>query len=354
MSPMLEILIAQTARSDLLSIAAELSVMEKQVIAARLPAFARKARSFAGHWDFAAPSHAIDRLLVEVSPHRDPRGTAAFDRLRRAIVAQLVLDHFEVEDNLPSSVIGLYPEFFDRLIRFLSTKANYCYPQEYYEKDVRYALGLTVPCGAHQLDLRNRVGPKLVLRDVLASGSLSSAVAYVMCRGWGRWYANHLDLRAMKEFKPRGWTDSFVRMADALKLNPDVRGVAGVSWFHDPAVAGVSPHLGYILTPTLYGGFLANMGSAPHHVANATVRSSVRTKMHQEGKYTPTCYLLAWPRKALIAWAELVKSDPSAGFRDLRLGAQPSSPWPTPRTVAERERVDHPAASDSRGLLPNR
>ena len=38
MSPMLEILIAQTARSDLLSIAAELSVMEKQVIAARLPA----------------------------------------------------------------------------------------------------------------------------------------------------------------------------------------------------------------------------------------------------------------------------------------------------------------------------
>jgi hypothetical protein len=353
MSPMLENVIAQTARSDLVSIASQLSTAEKLRFTERLPGFAGRARSLAGHWDFAAPSRAIDRLLAEISQLRNHRGAAAFDRLRRAVVAQLVLYHFEVEDNLPSSVIGLYPGFFDRLIKFLSMKACYSYPQEYYEKDIRYALGLTVPCGAHQLDLRNRVGPKLVLRDILASGSSSSALAYVKCRGWGRWYANHLDLRAMKEFTPRGWTDSFVRMGDALKLNPEVRGVAGVSWFHDPAVAGVSPHLGYILTPTLYGGFLANMGSAPHHVANATVRSSKRTKMYQEGKYTPTCYLLAWPRKALIAWTERVKSDPSAGFRDLRLGAQSSSPWLAARNVIERDRVDHPAVIDSSGLLPN-
>jgi hypothetical protein len=353
MSSMLEIMLARTARSDLFSIAAQLSMTERLELADRLPAFAAKARSLAGHWDFAAPSRAIDRLLVEFSAPRDPKGTAEFDRLRRAIVAHLVLDHFEVEDNLPSSVIALYPEFFDRMIKFLSTKACYSYPQEYYEKDIRYALGLTVPCGAHQLDLRNRVGPKLVLRDIFASGSVNSALAYISCRGWGRWYSNHLDLRAMKEFTPRGWTESFARMADALKLNPEVRGVAGVSWFHDPAVAGVSPHLGYILTPTLYGGFLANMGSAPHHVANATVRSSVRTKMYQEGQYRPTCYLLAWPRKALIAWADRVKSDPSAGFRDLRLATQSSASRLTSRNAPERDRVDHAPASDSSGLLPN-
>jgi hypothetical protein len=319
MRPAKQIQIADKARSELMAVARQLSSREKEQLGHLLPAFASKARSLAEHWDFAAPSRIVDQLLTDPCAFPD---SPDIERLRRVVVARLALDHFEVEDRLPSSIVALYPKFFDRLVTFLSTRACYSYPHEYYSKDVRYALGLTVPCGTHQLDLRNRVGPKLILRDVIASRSVNSALAYAACRGWGRWYANHLDLRAMKEFNSDGWTASFVRMAEALKLNPDVRGVAGVSWFHDPRVRDISPHLGYIQTPTSFGAFLANMGSAPHHIANATVRSSTRQKLYEEGKYSPTCYLLAWPRNALIAWAERLKDDPSATFRNSRLASR--------------------------------
>jgi len=105
-------------------------------------------------------------------------------------------------------------------------------------------------------------------------------------------------------------------MAGMLELNPDVKGVAGVSWFYDPQVALISPHLAYLLTPTHYGAFLARMGSDRHHIENAIVRSSVRRRLYEEGRYLPTCYLLAWPRRALIAWAHRLRAEPSACFRN--------------------------------------
>jgi hypothetical protein len=180
---------------------------------------------------------------------------------------------------------------------------------------VRYALGLTIPAGAFQFDLDTPVGPKLILRDALATRSLYSTFRYAACLGWGRWYGNHLDLRAMKQFTPDGWIASFARIAELLELNPTVRGVAGVAWFYDPAVARISPHLAYLQTPATQGGFLIKMPTPPHDVQNALVRSTVRKKLYAEGKYSPTCYLLAWPRRPLLAWARRLKGYRSAGSR---------------------------------------
>jgi hypothetical protein len=44
----------------------------------------------------------------------------------------------------------------------------------------------------------------------------------------------------MEEFNPKGWTACFVRIAEMLELNPSIRGLAGVSWFYDPAVPAVN------------------------------------------------------------------------------------------------------------------
>ena len=224
---------------------------------------------------------------------------------------------------------------------------------------MRYALGLTIPCGAHQLDLRARIGAKLIMRDVVATRSAQSALAYAAALGWGRWYSNHLDLRAMKEFSPRGWTASFVRMAEMLALNPQVRGIAGMSWFYDPHVALISPHLAYIQTPMSHGAFLAKMGSDAHHIANATIRSSVRQKLYKEGKYLPTCYLLAWPRNALIAWARHLKSDPSVSFSnitptsaDFQENVAPVAPAATHRAIGQHAPLHAETHPDEAAACP--
>jgi hypothetical protein len=327
--------------SQLEAIAGEVSGDERREFERLLPGASAKARAAGGHWDFGAPARVIDTLLGNPFAFRDCANPEVKMRLRRVAVAQLALRFFKVEDRLSEPILALYPEFFSRLARFLSGRALYHYENDYYVKDVRYALGLTIPCGAHQLDLRARIGAKLILRDVMATRSAQSALAYTAALGWGRWYSIHLDLRAMKEFSPRGWTASFVRMAEMLALNPQVRGIAGVSWFYDPCVAIISPHLAYIQTPINHGAFLAKMGSDAHHIANATIRSSVRQKLYREGKYLPTCYLLAWPRNALIEWARQLKSDPSLSFGNVALSSSDFQESFGPVSPASAYRAEH-------------
>lgn len=300
------------------AIADDGSPSEVDHIARRLPEAAGRARAVSGHWDFTAPARMIDAAL--------PLGDASDDaarakaRLRRIAVARLALGFFEVREALPPSVIALFPAFFARLASFLRRMRG-AYDDEFYAKDVRYALGLTIPCGAMQIDLNGKVGPKLILRDVIASRSLGPALAYVAARGWGRWYNDHLDLRAMETFDAAGWTDFFQRVVEVLELNPDVRGVAGASWFYDPEVVRISPEMAYVQMPARFGAFRASMGTADHHVQNATLRSKVRRSLYEEGRYRPTCFLLAWPRGPLIRWARRMRSEPDLAFE--RFNPQP-------------------------------
>ena len=291
-------------RAELARVAADVSRLEDTRLRDGLGPAAASARAASGHWDFAAPAKALESVT-----------DYGQGRLRQAAVARCVLDYFAVEDRLPPSVIGLYEDFWARLANFLTATAGQPYDDDYFAKDVRYALGLTVPCGALQIDLSYSIGPKIILRDLQRSKSPRAGLAYLGSQGWGRWYNDHLDLRAMEEFNPSGWTACFTRIAETLALNPTVRGVTGISWFYDPKVAEIRPKLAYVqVTQTQSGAFLANMGTDAHHIENATVRSAVRLRLYNEGQYLPTCYLLAWPREALLDWAQRLPAEPALAF----------------------------------------
>lgn len=285
------------------------SPAEDELLRLRLARAARKARDVSAHWDFAAPARIIDSFLgLEGDETVNPA-------LRRAAVARLALEHFELSAPLPESVLALFPEHFARLSRFLTEGPVECYADDFYVKDVRYALGVTIPCGGLQMDLETRIGPKLIFRDAVASGSLRSLLSYASCDGWGRWGGNHIDLRAMKEFNLAGWTAAFVRMATILEMRPELRGIAGVSWFYDPALARTSPSLAHLhQIPLRHGAFLVRMTTTDDDVRNAIIRSPVRRALYEKGEYRPTRFLLAWPRAGLIAWARGVSA---AGRRTL-------------------------------------
>jgi hypothetical protein len=290
---------------------------EDQQLKSLLPKAAARARAIAAHWDFMGPARVIGQLLNDHNAFPRAKYLQGKTRLQRVAVARLALDYFQVEDPLPASVISLYPDFLRRLAKFLGEGVGESYDEEYFAKDVRYALGLTVPAGALQFDLKYSIGPKLILRDVRDRGSPKSAFAYIRSGGWGRWYNEHVDLRAMREFNPEGWTAHCAKMAEVLELNPSVLGIVGVGWFYDPAVvvAENSPALDYIQnTQVKYGAFHVRIGTEPHHIQNAIYRSALRKRLYEEGKYLPTCYMLAWPRAALIAWAQRLKVDPSVAF----------------------------------------
>src|SRR5262249_18347307 len=149
-----------------------------------------KGRALSEHWDFGAPAKTIDAALFTSNGASEDEPAKA--KLRRAAVARLALDHFELAAPLPASVMALFPEHFARVGKFLVEGCYDRYADGFYVKDVRYALGVTVPCGAMQMDLKSRIGPKLILRDALSTGSLRAALAYAVSGGLGCWGNNHI------------------------------------------------------------------------------------------------------------------------------------------------------------------
>ena len=304
-----------SANSELQIVANDVTQDEHRDLLRLLPAAALKARASARHWDFFAPAHVIDAMLEDLTAFPSCATPKGKTRLQRVAVARLTLGFFQVSEALPPSVLALYPDLFRRLAKFVAEGAGERYDAEFFAKDVRYALGLTVPGGALQFDPEYWIGPKLILRDMAGKKSVRPALGYLKSGGWGRWYNEHIDLRTMRDFNPDGWTAHCARMAEVLRLNTDVRGIVGVGWFYDPAVAENSPGLAYIQrTQIRHGGFLVRVGTEPHHIENAIYRSAIRRKLYEQGKYLPTCYLCAWPRQAIIGWAERLKVDPTVHF----------------------------------------
>lgn len=294
-----------------------------------LPKLVPKARMMAKHWDFFAPTKVIDAALADedLFPHAQLKPA----RLRRATIATIALNHLRVDDDLPASVISLYPDWLARLARYIATDLK-AYDPEYYAKDLRYALGLTLPCGALQFDAYHALGPKLILHDVTYSKSLSTVWSYTKAIGVGRWYNVHIDLRTMRDFNPAGWTRHCKLMAEVLNRNRAVRGVLGVGWFYDPALEEISPEISYIQkTQTASGAFLIRVATEPHHIENALFHSARRKRLYDEGKYVPVCYGCAWPRSAIIKWASEVAGAPRLGFEAFA-SSMIGSRGPTPPT----------------------
>src|SRR5215831_10073232 len=230
------------ARARLAELAQNVSPKENGLLRASLHATAADARRAASHWAFEEPSRAVEAMIARLFPEYRAE---ELNRIRVAVVARLALDHSDVEDQLPASVLALYPAFFERISEFLTKTTSRTYRPDFFCKDVRYALGLTVPCGLLQIDLRYRIGPRLIAREMIRSGLPKPAWDYVLSCAWGRWYNTHLDPRDMSEFNPTGWIASFCRVAEMLELNPAVCGAAGASWFYDPKVSEISPELAY-------------------------------------------------------------------------------------------------------------
>ena len=79
----------------------------------------------------------------------------------------------------------------------------------------------------------------------------------------------------------------------------------GSSWFYDPPLETISPRLAYLrLNPLKGGAFIIHQGPAPIHSERASASSPTRKALIESGEYTPSSWLVAWPRATLIPWAE--------------------------------------------------
>lgn len=259
----------------------------------------------APHWNFDLPAHAADKALGEDATHA----------MRRALVATwaLELPGRAKQAALPGEVMELYPYWMEKMAEFLTAAADTdaAYDPDHWAKDVRMALVLSVPGALTQtIDLSSPMGPGQVVKNGRDGHGWSQLVAYARAQGWKKpWLEVHTESRQLADFNEAGWDRAWATAAAICKTRPELAGMIGSSWFYDPPLETISPRLAYLRQNPLKGGaFIIHQGPAQIHSERASASSPTRKAMIESGEYTPSSWLVAWPKSTLIPWAEQRKA----------------------------------------------
>jgi hypothetical protein len=110
------------------------------------------------------------------------------------------------------------------------------------------------------------------------------------------------DQMAGAYFNGNGWDETYRLVRKLYATFPDHRGMAGLSWFYDPALSVLSPRLDYLRSVPVAGGArLIRVGTSDADHALATHSSATRREAAAQGRYLPTKYALVWSRHAMTA-----------------------------------------------------
>ena len=291
------------------AVLARLSPEDRARVDAAVEPAAVRAAEAAPHWDFEMPAKAVDGLL----------GQGVSDDVRRGLVAAWALglpDRVKAM-ALPAEVLALYPYWIDQLAAFLS-KAEGDYDFDHWSKDVRFSLALSVPGAKSQvIDLSSPVGPGQIIKHVREGWGFGPLFRY-LAAGAKRepWLEVHTESRWLRGFNEDGWNEAWATAAEICRTRPELAGMIGSSWFYDPPLTEISPRLAHLrLNPLKGGAFMVHQGPGEIHTERAGTASASRKALIDSGEYTARSWLMVWPRKELIAWADRRKMEEAASHQ---------------------------------------
>lgn len=206
--------------------------------------------------------------------------------------------------QLPARVLQHQLRQFARILAHDEDFACECdLASDVYMKELGLAR-LRLYAGASNLiDPQSGVARSLLWKGGLAQ-LLPRALLFARTGGFKPFFEIHAHKLYMEEFSAEGRRECYRCCADLYALHPELRGMFAGSWFYDPAIAALSPHLAYLRDDPVAGGsaclFVAHNEQA---VRYSTAKSGKRRAAHAAGTYRPATYALVWPRHAQIAWA---------------------------------------------------
>ena len=168
-------------------------------------------------------------------------------------------------------------------------------------KDLAVSTQRLFPAGAQLVESNSGFHRALMIRGGLWQG-LGVLRILLQCHGNKPLYQLHTHLIDTRDFNPPGWHRCYLRLAGMLELNPDIRGVWSSSWYFDPALSEISPHLVYLRDIPIRNG-AALFFSHIDPDGGALYKSETRRRLCREGTYTPKSYSMIWPRTGLLQWA---------------------------------------------------
>jgi len=221
------------------------------------------------------------------------------------ILCRTLLERFTITDNRwvwPDQFHVLYGQQLQRIESQLSQEPEsyFSFSNDPFRKDLAILRHRLIPFGAEFATPFSAIPRSLLIR-----GGWLQAIKFIrvvaFCGGIKPFLELHMHQKYTAAFNPEGWLETYENLADFLALNPSLLGVKSTSWFLDPAIEQVSPHLAYLRrVPEQCGATFLYAGedNGVHSGAFATSRS--RRALFATGKYFPMRYTRIWPRQKLL------------------------------------------------------
>lgn len=277
--------------------------------AARAPEYDRLLRASVPEW-------AYHRVSDEVLAIRDALNREGGQPLLAAFHRLVLMRMVPETRRLLQSKQYLAPalEWFDDAMTMIIPElpgrndAELDFHDDGFAKDLSLAAFRTWALGAQLVEPRYPL-PKRWMFESLPRSLFEGLGIMAKIGGREPLYSIHTYNRHLTEFTDPGWEIHYRRIASIMEHEPKVLGVTGASWFFDPAIETVSPRLAYLRKlPISNGAIFVKVRNTQHTYDNALSKSATRKQLFDEGKYQPQEWLMVWPRRELLHWAQTTKS----------------------------------------------
>jgi hypothetical protein len=223
------------------------------------------------------------------------------------LIAAIIIKNWSKLNPKEESLLAIqYQAYLQRIYRFITDKEDINLDNmDIFWKELAIARLQIFPLYAGVAEFYSgfgiRQGLTLNIKESLRFLFYLSQVKFVR----KAYYKVHTHTPIVSHFSEEGWRRSYLQLAQMLIHNKAIRGVIRGSWFFDPEIKKISPHLSYLQAlPLQHGAKAFYIG--PDKSGCAFVTSKNRLELYRAGEYTPKNYLLVWPREAIICWANSI------------------------------------------------
>jgi len=212
---------------------------------------------------------------------------------------------------IPDSIESQYRDELVRIKQLISEddEFHYCWDNDLFVKDIAICSGRLIPIGPGLLEISG------LPRKMLFSAGIAQFLTYVCV-----WFqlgrrlpllSNHTHLANVSQFNAQGWLRAYGLVADLLLINTHIRGFMRSSWFIDPKISIISPHLTYLRSVAQNNGAAILYYGDEADSSGAFTRSKSRIALFEQGAYTPKTYYVVWPRESLCTFIQSIKQEAS-------------------------------------------
>lgn len=254
----------------------------------------------------AASDHGYAALppgLLAAEQSIAQKNPAAALTLNKSLCRNL-LKEFTLADAcwvIPEKFHFLYDQQLQRIEILLTSKPDsyFAFDNDPFRKDLAILRHRLIPCGAEFATPFSGISRSLIFK-----GGLRQAAKFIQviarCRGIKPFLELHMHPHFTEAFNPEGWIETYENLADFLAANPPFLGVQSTSWFLDPVIAEVSPHLSYLREISeRCGATILYAGEDDSEHSGAFATSQTRRDLYTSGHYKPRLFTRIWPRQLL-------------------------------------------------------